>query len=87
MKLEIEASFEIHYWKHRGEEITTLDNPLETYEKALELSKEGVFVREIIVIVKISNCIFKRTFHTLPYHSLRFHDFKNFKHAFELYFS
>lgn len=87
MELKMEITFEIHHWKHKGEEITTLDSPLKTYEKALELSKEGVFVREIIVIVKIFNCIFKRTFHTLPYHSLRAHDFKNFKHAFELYFS
>lgn len=86
MRTETEITFEIHHWKHKGEEIITLDSPLETYEKALELSKEGVFVREIIVIVKISNCIFKRTFHTLPYHSLRSHDFKNFKYAFELYF-
>ncbi len=87
MELKTQITFEIHHSKHKGDEITTLDNPLDTYEKALELSRTGNFVREIIVIVKISNCIFKRTFHTLPYHSLQVHDFKNFKHAFALYFS
>jgi hypothetical protein len=87
MELKMKMTFEIHHSKYKGDEITTLNNPLETYERALELSKTGNFVREILVIVKISNCIFKRVFYTRPYHSLRIHDFKNFKHAFELYFS
>ena len=87
MELKMEIIFEIHHSKYKGDEITTLDNPLETYEKALELSRTGNFVQEILVIVKISNCVFKRVFYTRPFHSLRSHDFKNFKHAFELYFS
>lgn len=87
MEINAEIKFEIHHWKYKGEEITILNSPLETYEKVLELSRIGVFIQEILVIVKISNCIFKRIFYTRPYHSRRVDDFKNFKHAFELYFS
>ena len=77
--------FDIYHWPHEGREITTIDNPLQTLEKAMELIKQGVFIREIVATVEISNCIFKKTFHTLSYFSTQ-QRFKNFKRAFNLYF-
>lgn len=86
MEITAEIKFDILHWKHERREITTLDTPLQTLQKIQELEKSGHPVSEIIVTIKTSNCIFKKTFHILRYHTSRYEDFKNFRHAFNLNF-
>jgi hypothetical protein len=85
MKITAKVTFSLFYYLP-GEKIGLLLNtPKQVLEKIQKLENANIPISsEIIVTTQISNCTFKKIFCIRRYHSRRYDDFKNFRHAFNI---